>query len=82
MIVVVVPISLGLLGLLAWMTFRREKPAAKAPEVSADEVVAKAAELQRHFKRIGVALGGHDLRFDDARRSRRVWPAAIAPNWC
>jgi manganese transport protein len=55
-IVVVVPISLGLLGLLMWMTFRWEKPAAKAPEVSADEVVAKAAELQRHFKRIGVAL--------------------------
>lgn len=54
--VLVIPLSLGLLSLLAWMTFRREKPAAKAPEVSADEVVAKAAELQRHFKRIGVAL--------------------------
>jgi manganese transport protein len=55
-IVAVVPMAVGLLALLAWMTFRREKPAAKAPEVSADEVVAKAAELQRHFKRIGVAL--------------------------
>jgi manganese transport protein len=52
----VVPFSLGLLGLLAWMTFRREKPPARPPEVSADEVAAKAAELQRHFKRIGVAL--------------------------
>jgi manganese transport protein len=55
-IVVVIPFCLALLGLLAWMTFRREKPAAKAPEISPDEVVAKAAELQRHFKRIGVAL--------------------------
>jgi manganese transport protein len=52
----VVPFSVGLLGLLAWMTFRREKPAAKSPEISADEVAAKASELQRHFKRIGVAL--------------------------
>jgi manganese transport protein len=55
-ILVVVPISLTLLSLLAWMTFRREKPEAKAPEVSANEVIAKAAEMQRHFKRIGVAL--------------------------
>ncbi|MCC6125654.1 MAG: Nramp family divalent metal transporter [Pirellulales bacterium] len=55
-IVVVAPLSLGLLGLLAWMTFRREKPMAKTPEISAGQVVAKAAELQRHFKRIGVAL--------------------------
>ncbi len=55
-IVIAVPLAVGLVGLLGWMTFRREKPAAKAPEVSADEVAAKAAELQRRFKRIGVAL--------------------------
>jgi manganese transport protein len=55
-IVAVVPLAAGLLAMLAWMTFRRERPAAKAPEVSADEVVTKAAEMQRHFKRIGVAL--------------------------
>jgi manganese transport protein len=55
-IVAVVPLAAGLLALLAWMTFRRERPAAKAPEISADEVVTKAAEMQRRFKRIGVAL--------------------------
>jgi manganese transport protein len=55
-IIVVVPIAVGLFGLLVWMVFRREKRAARAPEVSAEEVAAKAAELQPHFKRIGVAL--------------------------
>jgi manganese transport protein len=59
-ILVVVPLSAGLLSLLAWMTFRREKQAMKEPEVSADEVVAKASALQRHFKRIGVALDATD----------------------
>jgi manganese transport protein len=52
----VAPISAGLVCLLAWMTFRREKTASKASEISAEEVAAKASELQRHFKRIGVAL--------------------------
>jgi manganese transport protein len=59
-LLVVVPLSAGLLSLLAWMTFRREKQAMKEPEVSADEVVAKASALQRHFKRIGVALDATD----------------------
>jgi manganese transport protein len=53
----VVPPALGLVGLLGWMIFGREKTAARAVEVSADEVVAAAATVQqKRFRRIGVAL--------------------------
>ena len=52
----VIPIALGLTGLLAWITFRPEKPVIEKPEVSAEEVVSEAAKMRRHFKRIGVAL--------------------------
>jgi manganese transport protein len=49
-------VSLGLGGLLAWMTFRRERVGREGPEVSADTIVAQATRVQRRFKRIGVAL--------------------------
>jgi manganese transport protein len=52
----VVPIALGLGGLLAWMIFRPERPAPAEPEVSAEAVARNAAQLQRRFRRIGVAL--------------------------
>ncbi len=53
---VVIPISLGLSALLAWITFRREKSVSEAAEVSAEEVATAAAKQERRFKRIGVAL--------------------------
>jgi manganese transport protein len=53
---VVVPAALFLGGLLLWLVFRREKATPAAPEVSADEVAAAAAGLQKRYKRIGVAL--------------------------
>ncbi len=53
---VVIPPALALAGLLAWLVFRREEIAAPAIPVSAAEVAAHAAGLQRRFKRIGVAL--------------------------
>jgi len=53
---VVIPFSFGLTGLLAWITFHREKPIIEKPEISAEEVASEATKLQRRFKRIGVAL--------------------------
>jgi manganese transport protein len=50
------PVAVGLSGLLVWMVFRRETGARETPPVSADQVVAAAAGLQKRFKRIGVAL--------------------------
>jgi manganese transport protein len=50
------PIAICLFALLLWMTFRREKKGMESPEVSAEQVVAEAAKMRRHFKRIGVAL--------------------------
>ena len=51
-----VPLA-GLLGLLLlWMMLRRERPARETMTVSADDVVAAAAGLQKRFHRIGVAL--------------------------
>lgn len=51
-----VPISLALVVLLLWMTFRRDKLRPAAAEVSAEEVAAMAARAPRQFRRIGVAL--------------------------
>jgi manganese transport protein len=53
---IVLPVALGLTAMLAWMTFRREKPVSGAAEVSAEEVVSAATTIGRRFKRIGVAL--------------------------
>ena len=51
-----VPLA-GLLGLLLlWMMLRRERPVRETMTVSADDVVAAAAGLQKRFHRIGVAL--------------------------
>jgi manganese transport protein len=58
-----VPITLGLALLLLWMIFRREQTRLPSPEVSAEEVVARAANSQRRFQRIGVAL---DARSSDS----------------
>ena len=60
---VCVPISLGLVALLLWMVFRREKLERELPEVSAEEVAAQATRAQRRFRRIGVAL---DARASDS----------------
>lgn len=52
----VIPLAVGLAGLLAWMIVKREKVVSQSLAVSADEVVAGAAKLRKRFKRIGVAL--------------------------
>lgn len=52
----VVPLAVGLGVLLAWMILKREKAVSETLAVSADEVVAGAAQLKKRFKRIGVAL--------------------------
>ena len=52
----IVPIVLGLLGLLVWMILRREKRAERAVEVSAEKVAAAATLQRKRFRRIGVAL--------------------------
>ena len=51
-----IPIALGLAGLLVWMTLRRDRVLGTPAAVSADEVVAAATHLQKRFHRIGVAL--------------------------
>jgi manganese transport protein len=51
-----IPTSVGLIGLLLWMIFRRETPGREKQEVSAAEVAAMATRTQRRFRRIGVAL--------------------------
>jgi manganese transport protein len=51
-----IPVSLAMVALLLWMVFRREKPLREEPEVSADEVAARATQAPRQFRRIGVAL--------------------------
>ena len=50
------PTATALVGLLAWMIFRRERPLGGAMEVSPSEVIQCAAGVQRRFRRIGVAL--------------------------
>jgi manganese transport protein len=52
----VIPIALGLAGLLVWMTLRRDRVVGTPSAVSPDEVVAAASRLQKRFHRIGVAL--------------------------
>ena len=54
--VVCVPIAVGLVSLLLWMVFRREKLGRGPAEVSAEEVAVQATQAQRRFRRIGVAL--------------------------
>ncbi len=51
-----IPISFGLISLLAWMTLRPEEKPNAEEEISAEDVVARAIGMQRRFKRIGVAL--------------------------
>lgn len=53
---VCVPTAVGLTGLLGWMIFRRETPGRSRQEVSPEDVAARAAAMQRRFRRIGVAL--------------------------
>jgi manganese transport protein len=60
---VCVPASVGLLALLMWMVFRREKEVEEGVAVSAQDVAARAAGAERRFRRIGVAL---DVRDTDA----------------
>jgi manganese transport protein len=50
------PMVVVLVGLLAWMVFRRERPQGGEAEVSAQEVIQHATRLPRHYRRIGVAL--------------------------
>jgi manganese transport protein len=52
----VIPVSAGLLGLLGWMTFRRETPHEEHPAPPVDELVAAARATPQQFRRIGVAL--------------------------
>jgi len=51
-----VPTAMGLLILLLWMAFRREKAVRPAMAVSAAELAALVMQSQRRFRRIGVAL--------------------------
>jgi manganese transport protein len=53
-----IPVGAGLAGLLAWMTFRREKSdeAGAGRLVTAEEVLATARRAPKPFRRIGVAL--------------------------
>ena len=53
---VCIPNAALLMGLLAWMIFRRERSQGGALEVSADNVFQRAASLERRYRRIGVAL--------------------------
>ncbi len=53
---VCVPTASGLVVLLLWMVFRREKLERETMAVSAEEVAAQAMQSQRRFRRIGVAL--------------------------
>ena len=53
---VCVPTTVGLVALLLWMIFRREKPTVEPTPVSADKVAAAAVRSQRRLRRIGVAL--------------------------
>jgi manganese transport protein len=47
----------GLVVLLAWMTFRRERPVeVREAPVTADEVFDAAARVERPIRRVGVAL--------------------------
>jgi len=54
------PMILGLLGMLAWMTFRREGGLASAKVTSAEQVLADAARITNLYRRIGVALQAGD----------------------
>lgn len=54
--VICIPTALGLVSLLLWMIFRREKLGRGPAEVSAEDVAMQATKAQRRFRRIGVAL--------------------------
>jgi manganese transport protein len=62
-----VPISAALGALLVWMTFRREKPIEvavyQAGVAVVEQVVSAAGAINRHIKRVGVAVDAHK---DDA----------------
>jgi len=51
-----IPPALGMVALLGWMIFRRERVAPRLPSISPGEVAARAAQLQKRFRKIGVAL--------------------------
>ncbi len=51
-----IPLTLGLMGLLAWMIFKRELVLSRAAAVSAGNVAAAASTLKKRFRKIGVAL--------------------------
>jgi len=75
------PVALALVGLLGWMTFRPEKMAERAVEVSADEVAAVAA-------RSNAASGGSawpwtpDPAIRPCSPRPSPWPAPTGPSWC
>jgi manganese transport protein len=50
------PTAVGLVGLLTWLTFRREEALPLPSEVSAQDVIRQASAAQRQYHRIGVAL--------------------------
>lgn len=52
----VVPMTIGLAALLAWMIFRRERVLEKSTPVSAEAMAAAVSRPPRRFRRIGVAL--------------------------
>ena len=53
-----IPLTLALIGVLGFITLRRDHPldVGDEPEVSADQVADAAAGIHRDIKRIGVAL--------------------------
>jgi manganese transport protein len=73
-----VPVVGGLVALLLWMTFRRERPVeVKELPVSADEVVDAAARVERPIRRVGVAL---EVSRQDAGMLAEAVAVAVANN--
>jgi manganese transport protein len=56
----VVPIALGLMGLLLWLIFKPGSKQAAAPQASAEQVAQQAVHGGRRLHRIGVALEAKD----------------------
>jgi manganese transport protein len=56
----VVPLTLALGALLAWMTFRRERAPEEPAIISAEHVADAAGHLARTINRVGVALEAVD----------------------
>jgi len=50
------PFTIALLGLLVWMTFRRDRAPQVPALISADDVVNSAVGLARSVRRVGVAV--------------------------